>query len=116
MGLARAFAAQPEVVLLDEPFGALDPLTRHRLQHWFQGIRRELGLTAIFVTHDMVEALDLGDRIAVLDAGRLVQVGPPAELLRSPASDVVADLMNTPRHQARVIDRLLGDPGAPAAS
>jgi osmoprotectant transport system ATP-binding protein len=114
--MARALAAKPEILLLDEPFGALDPLTRDRLQQSFQRLRRELDVTGVFVTHDMVEALDLGDRIAVLDAGRLVQVGPPAELLRSPASDVVADLMNTPRHQARVIDRLLGDPGAPAAS
>lgn len=110
VGLARAFAAQPELVLLDEPFGALDPLTRDRLQRWFQEIRREIGITALFVTHDMVEALDLGDRIAVLDAGRLVQVGRPEELLRSPASAVVADLMDTPRRQARVVDRLLGAP------
>jgi osmoprotectant transport system ATP-binding protein len=107
VGLARAFAAEPDVVLLDEPFGALDPLTRDRLQDWFQQIRRELGLTALFVTHDMVEALSLGDRIAVLDAGRLVQVGTPGELLRTPASDVVAQLMETPQRQARVIDALL---------
>jgi len=107
VGLARAFAAEPEVVLLDEPFGALDPITRDRLQRWFQTVRRDLGLTALFVTHDMVEALTLGDRIAVLDAGRLVQVGAPSELLRSPATSVVSDLMATPRHQARVIDRLL---------
>jgi osmoprotectant transport system ATP-binding protein len=107
VGLARAFAAEPEVVLLDEPFGALDPLTRDRLQNWFRQIRRELGLTAIFVTHDMVEALELGDRIAVLQAGRLVQVGPPAELLRAPAQTVVADLMETPRRLAGVVDRLL---------
>ncbi len=113
VGLARALAAQPEVMLLDEPFGALDPLTRDRLQQEFQKIRSELALTAIFVTHDMVEALLLGDRIAVLDAGRLVQVGTPAELLRSPANDYVASLMETPRRQAAVVDRFLGrDVGA----
>jgi osmoprotectant transport system ATP-binding protein len=67
VGLARALAARPLVMLLDEPFGALDPLTRDRLQQEFQRIRRELSLTAIFVTHDMVEALLLGDRIAVLE-------------------------------------------------
>jgi len=108
VGLARALAAEPEVMLLDEPFGALDPLTRDRLQQEFQRIRRQLGLTAIFVTHDMVEALVLGDRIAVLDAGRLAQVGTPEELLRSPANDYVAGLMETPRRQAAVVDRFLG--------
>lgn len=113
VGLARAFAGEPEVVLLDEPFGALDPLTRDRLQRWFQQVRRELGLTALFVTHDMVEALELGDRIAVLEAGRLVQLGTPAELLRAPAAQVVADLMDTPRRQARAIAALLqGEGGA----
>jgi len=109
VGLARAFAAEPEVVLLDEPFGALDPLTRDRLQRWFQHIRRELGLTAIFVTHDMIEALLLGDRIAVMHEGRLVQVGSPAELLRRPADDTVRELMMTPRRHAEVVDRFLSD-------
>jgi osmoprotectant transport system ATP-binding protein len=108
VGLARALAAKPEVVLLDEPFGALDPITRDGAQTWFQRMRRELGITSIFVTHDMVEALLLGDRIAVLDAGRLVQVGPPAELLRSPANETVAALMATPRRHTEAVDRLLG--------
>ncbi|MGH0030438.1 MAG: ABC transporter ATP-binding protein [Myxococcota bacterium] len=113
VGLARALAAEPQVMLLDEPFGALDPLTRDRLQQEFQQIRRELALTAMFVTHDMVEALLLGDRIAVLDAGRLVQVGTPEELLRTPANETVAGLMETPRRQADVVDRLLGrEPGS----
>jgi osmoprotectant transport system ATP-binding protein len=108
VGLARALAARPELMLLDEPFGALDPLTRDRLQQRFQAIRRELSLTAIFVTHDMVEALLLGDRIAVLRGGALVQVGPPDELLRRPADDYVAELMATPRRQAESLERLLG--------
>ncbi|MEE8476695.1 MAG: ABC transporter ATP-binding protein, partial [Myxococcota bacterium] len=106
-GLARALAAEPDVVLLDEPFGALDPLTRDRLQRSFQEIRRELNLTAIFVTHDMIEALLLGDRIAVLNEGRLVQVGKPEELLRVPADDYVRELMATPRRQAAIVDRFL---------
>ena len=84
VGVARALAAEPRVMLLDEPFGALDPLTRDRLQQSIQRIRRELGLTAVFVTHDMVEALLLGDRIAVMDKGKLVQVGTPEELAASP--------------------------------
>jgi osmoprotectant transport system ATP-binding protein len=108
VGLARALAAEPRVLLLDEPFGALDPLTRDRLQQRFQEIRRDLGLTAIFVTHDMVEAVLLGDRIAVMHRGRLVQIDTPRELLQHPADDRVAELMDTPRRQAEVVDRLLG--------
>ncbi|MDX1650611.1 MAG: ATP-binding cassette domain-containing protein [Myxococcota bacterium] len=107
VGLARALAAEPEVLLLDEPFGALDPLTRDRLQEAFQRIRRELGLTVLFVTHDMVEALRVGDRIAVLDRGRLVQVGTPRELLTRPEDDVVAELMATPRRQAGMVEAML---------
>jgi osmoprotectant transport system ATP-binding protein len=108
VGLARALAARPELLLLDEPFGALDPVTRERLQGWFAQLRRELGTTAIFVTHDVVEALLLGDRIAVLDAGRLLQVGTPDELLARPADAVVAALLETPRRQAEALARVLG--------
>ena len=107
VGLARALAAEPEVVLLDEPFGALDPLTRDRLQRWFHELRHRLGFTAIFVTHDMLEALLLGDRIAVLERGRLAQVGTPAELLSAPANLYVAELMATPRRQAAIVERFL---------
>lgn len=107
IGVARALAAEPRVMLLDEPFGALDPLTRDRLQDSFTRIRRQLGLTAIFVTHDMVEALLLGDRIAVMDAGRLVQIGTPHELVHSPEDDLVRRLMETPQRQARAVDALL---------
>jgi osmoprotectant transport system ATP-binding protein len=112
VGLARALAARPRVMLLDEPFGALDPLTRQSLQQAFSSIRRELSLTAIFVTHDMVEALLLGDRIAVLHEGRLVQVGTPAELFRAPADERVAELLRTPQRQVEALDRLL-DRGQP---
>jgi osmoprotectant transport system ATP-binding protein len=110
VGLARAIAAEPEVLLLDEPFGALDPITRDTLQRWFGRVRRELGLTTLFVTHDMLEALLLGDRIAVLDAGRLVQIGTPHELLAAPANESVAALMATPRRQAAEVARLLAEP------
>jgi len=111
VGVARALAASPRLMLLDEPFGALDPITRDRLQQSFLRIRRELGLTAIFVTHDMVEALIVGDRIAVLQEGRLVQVGTPAELLQAPADDYVRQLMNTPRRQAELVDGFLAAGG-----
>ncbi len=96
-------------MLLDEPFGALDPLTRDRLQRSFDGLRRRLALTAVFVTHDMAEALVLADRIGVMREGRLVQLGTPAELARSPADEGVARLLDTPRRQARLVaDRLEG--------
>jgi osmoprotectant transport system ATP-binding protein len=108
VGLARALAARPELLLLDEPFGALDPVTRERLQEWFARLRRELGTTAIFVTHDVVEALLLGDRIAVLHAGRLLQVGTPDELLARPDDPVVAELLETPRRQAEALAHVLG--------
>ena len=107
VGVARALAASPRVMLLDEPFGALDPLTRDRLQQSFLKLRRQLELTAIFVTHDMVEALLVGDRIAVMNEGRLVQVGTPRELLQAPADDYVRQLMDTPMRQARLVDTLL---------
>jgi osmoprotectant transport system ATP-binding protein len=94
-------------MLLDEPFGGLDPLTRDRLQASFRSIQRRLGLSAIFVTHDMTEALILGDRIAVMNLGRIVQVGTPAELLRAPANDFVRELMETPRRQADAVEALL---------
>ncbi|MBM41290.1 MAG: glycine/betaine ABC transporter ATP-binding protein [Acidobacteria bacterium] len=106
-GVARALAARPRVMLLDEPFGALDPLTRQRLQDSFIRIRRELGVTAVFVTHDMTEALLLGDRIAVLSEGRMVQIGAPAELMRAPANDYVRQLLDTPRREAALVDSLL---------
>ncbi|MGH9390310.1 MAG: ABC transporter ATP-binding protein, partial [Vicinamibacteria bacterium] len=113
VGVARALAAEPKVMLLDEPFGALDPVTRDRLQQSFQEIRRGLRLTVIFVTHDMVEALLLADRIAVMEKGRLVQVGTPAELLSRPADSYVADLMSTPKRQAEAVAALARSAGRP---
>jgi osmoprotectant transport system ATP-binding protein len=103
VGVARALAASPSVILLDEPFGALDPLTRDRLQGSFDALRRRLGLTAVFVTHDVAEALVLADRIGVMRGGRLVQIGTPAEIARRPADDDVARLIDTPRRHARVV-------------
>jgi osmoprotectant transport system ATP-binding protein len=108
VGVARALAASPRVLLLDEPFGALDPLTRDRLQAAFDALRRRLGLSAVFVTHDVAEALVLADRIGVMRAGRLVQVGTPRELAARPADDEVGRLLDTPRRQARVVADRLG--------
>ena len=108
VGVARALAASPRLMLLDEPFGALDPLTRDRLQQSFLRIRKQLGLTAIFVSHDMVEAMLLGDRIAVMKDGKIIQIGVPQELLLRPENDHVRELMETPMRQARVVDDILG--------
>src|SRR4029453_19081793 len=96
VGVARALAAGPKVMLLDEPFGALDPLIRDRLQESFQRIRRQLDLAAVFVTHDVVEALTLGDRVSVMRGGKLLQIGAPAELRSAPADDYVREFLETP--------------------
>ncbi len=106
VGLARALAGEPRVVLLDEPFGALDPATRDRLQRSFETIRRALGLTGVFVTHDMSEALLLADRIAVLERGRLAQIGAPGELVSAPAAACVVELLAAPRRHARILSRV----------
>ena len=108
IGVARALAASPRLMLLDEPFGALDPMTRDRMQTSFRSIHQKLGITAIFVTHDMTEALLLGDRIAVMREGSLVQVGTPQELVQNPANDTVRELMETPQRQADAVEALLG--------
>jgi len=109
VGVARALASSPRVMLLDEPFGAIDPLTRDRLQRSFDALRRRLGFTAVFVTHDVAEAVLLADRIGVMRSGRLIQVGAPDELFRSPQDRDVARLLDTPRRQAhRVAERLEG--------
>lgn len=109
VAVARALAAEPPVLLLDEPFGALDPLTRERLQVSFDRIRKKLGLTAIFVTHDMVEAMTLGDRIAIMKDGRLLQLGTVQELSACPADPYVLELVNAPRRQAALVHSLLGE-------
>jgi osmoprotectant transport system ATP-binding protein len=116
VGFARALAAGPRVVLLDEPFGALDPITRDDVRGDFLALRRELKLTAVIVTHDMTEALLSADRIAVMSAGRLVRIGTPRELLASPGDPLVSALLSSPRRQTEQLEALLGGPvigGAP---
>ena len=103
VAVARALAAEPPVLLLDEPFGALDPITRERLQVSFDRIRKKLGFTAIFVTHDMVEAMTLGDRVAVMKDGALLQIGSVSELARDPADPYVKELVSAPLRQAALV-------------
>src|SRR4051812_1583120 len=87
VGVARALAAEPDLILMDEPFGALDPITRREIQDEFRALRQRLGTTVILVTHDIREAVRIADRLALMDAGRLVQVGPPEEFRDHPADD-----------------------------
>ena len=110
VAVARALAAEPRVMLLDEPFGALDPLTRDRLQQSFLRIRRQLRLTAIFVTHDVMEAILLGDRIAVMRDGRVVQTGNARELIHSPADESIRQLISAPLRQSETAAALLRPP------
>jgi osmoprotectant transport system ATP-binding protein len=96
IGVARALAADPPVMLMDEPFGATDPITRERLQNEFLRLQRELRKTIIFVTHDFEEAIKLGDRIAVLrESSRIAQYDTPARILATPADDYVAGFIGT---------------------
>ena len=93
LAIARAIAARPDVLLLDEPFGALDAITRADVREVFGALRRELGLTAMIVTHDLSEALELGDRIAVLLRGRIEQIDTTDRLLEGPNEGYVTELL-----------------------
>lgn len=101
VGVARALAARPKIVLMDEPFGALDPLTRESLQASVKAIQRDTGTAMLFVTHDMDEAFLLGDRVGLMLDGRLAQVGTPLELIRSPADDRVNEFVGGTRAYLR---------------
>ncbi|TKT80288.1 ABC transporter ATP-binding protein [Aquamicrobium sp. LC103] len=95
VGVARALAAEPNVLLMDEPFGALDPVIRAKAQEDLLAIQKRFGTTIILVTHDMEEAIHLGDRIAVMDEGKLIQYAAPAEILAKPATGFVETLIGT---------------------
>src|SRR5882724_10335714 len=111
VGVARALAAKPRIVLMDEPFGALDPLTRDALGDDYRTLHRKLGLTTVMITHDMTEALLLADRVAVMRAGRLLAQGTAAKLSES-ADPYVGELLRTPRRQAERLKMLLPPDGA----
>lgn len=94
VGIARSLAAAPEILLMDEPFGAVDEITRRMLQDEILRIRRELGVTIVFITHDIREALKLGTRVAVMDHGGLVQIDTPENIRNQPATDFVKELVS----------------------
>ena len=103
VGVARALAAEPPVMLMDEPFGAVDPIVRERLQNEFLRLHRTLGMTVLFVTHDIDEAIKMGNRVAIMQqGGHLAQYAPPTELLMRPANDFVARFVGVDRGLKRL--------------
>lgn len=115
IGVARAFASDPKIVLMDEPFSALDPITRAQLQSELVGLQTRLKKTVVFVTHDMDEAIKIADRICILDGGRIVQYDTPENILKNPANEYISDFVgrkriwNTPE-LIRVRDIMLASP------
>lgn len=107
VGIARALAASPELLLMDEPFGAVDEITRSQLQSELRRIYEQTGITVLFVTHDIAEALRLGTKVLVMDAGKIEQYAPPAELLHAPATDFVRRLVEKERRACRLPDEQL---------
>ena len=93
VGLARALASDPEILLMDEPFSALDPLIRRQLQEQFMTLSAELNKTTVFITHDLDEAIRIGSRIAIMKDGRIVQIGTPEEIVTNPIDDYVRDFV-----------------------
>src|SRR5213075_2819423 len=110
VGVARALAADPPVMLMDEPFGAIDPIQRERLQNEFLRLQAEIKKTVLFVTHDIDEAIKMGDRIAIIrQGGLLAQYATPAELLMAPADDFVEDFVGADRALKRLALMRVGD-------
>ena len=107
VGIARALAASPEILLMDEPFGAVDEITRGQLQTEIRRIHSQTGITVLFVTHDISEAMKLGTRVLVMDKGEIEQYASPEELLRHPATDFVRKLTAQQRHVCRLPDERL---------
>ncbi len=113
VGLARALATSPQVLLFDEPFSALDPLIRRDMQDEVIRLRGEVSTTMVFITHDLQEALRIGDRIAIMRDGRFVQVGTPAEVVGAPADEYVRNFVrDVPRSHVVSVDTVMGPPAA----
>ena len=107
VGVARALAAKPAIMLMDEPFGALDPVTRDALGTEYRRLHDQLGLTTLMVTHDVLEAVLLADRIVVMSGGEVIADGTPQELMSEHADPAVRALMDTPRRQAERVRALM---------
>ncbi|MFP4654672.1 MAG: ABC transporter ATP-binding protein [Methanohalobium sp.] len=105
VGLARSLAMDPPLLLMDEPFGALDPILRRQLQDEFFRIKQELGRTIVFVTHDIEEAFKLGDRVAIMDGAELIQIGKPEDLIFNPENELVSDIVDS-NHKFKHMDAL----------
>lgn len=122
VGVARALAAEAKILLMDEPFGAIDPITRDGLQRELLSMRDRLGLTIVLVTHDVTEALLLADRVAVMDRGRILQIARPTELFARSENEIVERLLDMPRRQSERLHAIVhagnagnaGNSGAPA--
>ena len=111
VGLARALAAESEIILMDEPFSALDPLIRRQMQDEFLNLRRTVMKTVVFITHDLLEALKLGDRIAIMKDGEIVQIGTPQEIVSQPADDYVSEFVkDVPRGQVIAVENIIEKP------
>ena len=113
VGVARALAAKPSIMLMDEPFGAVDPITRDALARDYRSLHDALGLTTVMVTHDVLEAVLLADRIAVMEEGELVETGPTQDLLAHAKRPSVRALMDMPRRQAERIGALTASSAGP---
>src|SRR5262249_40940938 len=113
VGVARAIAARPRVMLMDEPFGALDPVTRDALGNAYRGLHDRLGMTTVMVTHDVQEAVLLADRIVVMSAGRIIADDTPGALLGGHPNADVSALMAMPRRQAERVATLLKSSARP---
>jgi sulfate transport system ATP-binding protein len=111
VALARALAIEPSVLLLDEPFGALDAKVRKELRRWLRNLHDEMSLTSIFVSHDQEEALDLADRVAVMNDGRIVQIGAPVDIYRNPANAFVCEFLGNTNRLACTIENGRADLG-----
>lgn len=117
VGLARALAADPEIILMDEPFSALDPLIRRQMQDEFINLRSTVKKTVVFITHDLLEALKLGDRVAIMKDGEIVQIGTPEEIVAQPADDYVSEFVkDVPRGKVVVAESIMEQPAVSVGS
>ena len=116
IGVARAIAADSPVILMDEPFGALDPITREQIQNEFVELESDIGKTIVFVTHDVFEAVKLGTRIALLDKGELIQIATPEELINNPKNEFVNKFLGKQRFQLALMTKSVKQIFTPSAS